>query len=118
MNMDGNKITKGILMAFGVLVAVIGIVAGFYFGIVLVNIILGYLFSITATLGVGADTIAYNDNISASFYATANNLLAGQAIASNLIGLAIVLVVLGGLVFAGYKGYKAIKGRSGAGGSY
>jgi len=116
--MDGSNVTKGLLQGLKVIGLLLGGIVTFVFGAFIVGIVLGFLFEVAGDLGLDNTTVEFLGNVSSAWYNFAGSLIAGTNLVGNLVQIAIILVVFGGLIGGGYMLYKKSKGNKGSDNSY
>lgn len=116
-SMDGDtgaKWSQNLIEALKLIGILVAIVGGVFFGLFILIIILGFLFSIGLTLGLDNTTVQALTNVTNAFYAFVGQLTEGISLVGKVLLIVILLVVFGGLGYTGYQKIKALKsgGRS------
>ena len=104
--MDGNKIMKGLVQGLVAVGILLGAYVGFAISMYIIGIVFGILFDVGTTLGLDNQTLDFLSNVSDNWYTFADSLLAGANLVGTLVQIAIVIVVFGGFIYLGYKGYQ------------
>jgi len=114
--MNGDEIGKNVMKALLVVLGVIGIIGALTITPYIQSIIVGTLFETGESSGVitnGSAIDNFTDTLVSNYTSNMGKVTTATGIGLNLLILAIVLIVLGGLVYGGYKGYQKMKGKKG-----
>jgi len=119
MNIDGDKIAKGITIAFLVVLGIATIVGTLFMVLYIITLILGVLFALASggSLPVSNNTTVLLASLENAFSTVLNSLITSTIFAASLIPIAIILLVFAG-VFLGVQAYKKWSkgGKGGSGG--
>lgn len=106
--MDNFKIRQGIIGSFVMLAGLVALVGGVYLAQYIWSIVLGSVFYAVnnASLTVTSATNTHLGTLETSFFSNSTLINNGVTFAAGLIIVGVVLVVFGGLIYAGYKKVK------------
>lgn len=118
--MDLSKIGDNILKVFQVLLTIVGVIGAFFLSLFIITLVMGIIYNLVTggTISVDSATNTTMSMLSGNFSSMVGSLVTAAGTTGSLIIVAAVIIVFGGLVVLGYKGYKSYKNRNQGMGGY